>query len=130
LHWSFAQIDAATAKPVSQIDICARLRTWKHHAWLRRRMPALAGEVEVVGRGDMWSGIRLDDEQIHRAVLARRGMPNQSIEALLEPIGFLLALVEPAKPEDDARRRDGPAAHVGVASAIRAITRELRQPDA
>jgi hypothetical protein len=77
------------------VRICSVLRTWRRQGWSRRHTPAFArGDLVISGRSEFWSGTRLDDETIHRAVLARRGMPRRAIEAFLQPVDFLVATVE------------------------------------
>jgi hypothetical protein len=72
--------------------ICQVLRTWRRQGWSRRHTPPVARELELrSGVGESWSGIRLEDETIHRAVLARRGVPRHAINALMQPDDFLLA---------------------------------------
>jgi hypothetical protein len=93
------------------LRICSVLRTWRRHAWSRRHTPALARDPLVTsGHGEMWSGTRLEDETIHRAVLARRGMPRRAMDAFLQPVDFLVATVQ---------RVDGEAALAALGASRR-----------
>jgi hypothetical protein len=85
--------ELALIRDTPTVRICRVLRAWKRRGWTRRHAPAFARE-NIRSSGEVLSGIRLEDETIHRAVLARRGVPSQSIDALLDPVAFLLATLE------------------------------------
>jgi hypothetical protein len=79
---------------IPRTNLCSKLRAWRRADWRRGAVHVPGSLVRFDTEGESFSGIRLEDEVIDRAVLKRRGVSRAAAAALLDPLGTLLAGVE------------------------------------
>jgi hypothetical protein len=96
-------------------NLCSELRAWRRADWDPAALDLADGidALGVLGVGGAVNGIRLEDEQIDRAVLRRRGVPRAAVRALVSPLDMLLA----GLTDDQASNTQAVASSVSAASA-------------
>jgi hypothetical protein len=71
-----------------RLNLCSKLRAWRRAGWKPGAIDLGRFAIDITD-GESFSGIRLEDEVIDRAVLRRRGVPKNAARVLLAPLDLL-----------------------------------------
>jgi hypothetical protein len=97
----------------TRVNVCSRLRAWRRVNWRRGAIDLGDFAIETTD-SRFFTGIRLEDEEIDRAVLRRRGVRGAAAQVLLSPVDALLTS-EPASAAYAARTQT-------LATRLRAVS--------